>query len=485
MDNTFTAHRPSSDILPEVKIDVLHALEDFLEAYDDKTSVVVLEAVANALDAKATRLDVKMYNQHISFRDNGVGMSKKQFCAYHDISTSNKRRGTSIGFAGVGAKVYLGVWKQTVIHTETYGPDGPFASDLRITYGKIRWEKRPTTTSILTRGTLYNVKLRVKDYRKLDAKIRDIILDHFNTAMLNGLTVTINGDRLEPWNPSHKDHIEGTANANKSRFPVVLTVCHDVVPTKYRHVQYQVRGKTVTTRKLDWAPDIKEQYRDRIHCVVRADACSKHMKLDKCSFKGGPGAVHYMYSAVEKWLRETLRDKGYVDALTGDVQRNPRVSMFFQKIFQDPKYRWLDPGAAASLGTKTGTGAGGSRRGRAKNDGNIVKSRKNAKPTGSGGTRRGNRGGSGIDIALIPNKEDPRDGWIDPDSNNFVCNTEHPLYRKYAKNIEARNLRVKQVMFGVLIAHGIKSRKADVSVAEAFDTQRDLMTLARNLRVVP
>ena len=104
--------------MPEVKINVLHTLENFREAYDDEASVVVLEAVANALDAKATKLDVGMGNRHISFRDNGPGMGKKQFYAYHDISASSKRKGAGIGFAGVGAKVYLAVWKQTVIHTE-------------------------------------------------------------------------------------------------------------------------------------------------------------------------------------------------------------------------------------------------------------------------------------------------------------------------------------------------------------------------------
>ena len=101
-----------------VNFDVLHALENFLAAYDDETSVVVLEAIANALDANATRVDVKMANQHISFRDNGPGMNKKQFNAYHDISASDKQKGKGIGFAGVGAKVYIGVWNNTVIHTE-------------------------------------------------------------------------------------------------------------------------------------------------------------------------------------------------------------------------------------------------------------------------------------------------------------------------------------------------------------------------------
>ena len=466
--------------MPEVTIDVLHSLENFREAYDDESSVVVLEAVANALDAKATTLGVRIGNRHISFLDNGPGMTKKQFNAYHTISASDKRKDAGIGFAGVGAKVYLAVWKQTVIHTETYGPDGPFASDMRVTHRKPRWEKCSTNTSILTPGTLYCVKLRLNDYRKLNAKIHDIIRDHFNPAMLNGLKVTINGDRLKPWNPPHKERVEGTVKAKKLEFPVVLTVYRDAVPPKYRHVQYQVWGKTVTTKKLDWAPDIKERYRDRIHCMVRADACSKYMKLDKCSFKGGPGAVHHMYSTVDKWLHETLRNKGYVDAQSGDVRHNAKVSRFFQKLFKDPKYRWLNPGAVASLGTRTGTGAGENGRGRTKNNGNAVKSRGKVKRTG-GGSRRGTRGGSGMRIAVVHKENDPRDGWINPENNRFVYNTAHPLYLKYAKNIAARNLRVKQVMFGVLIAHGAKRREMDV--ADAFDTQRELMVLARDLKV--
>ena len=56
------------------------------------------------------------------------------------------------------------------------------------------------------------------------------------------------------------------------------------------------------------------------------------------------------------------------------------------------------------------------------------------------------------------------------------------MYHKYEKNAEARNLRVKQVLFNALIAHGSKNRQMDV--AEAFETHRELMTEAKNL-VVP
>ncbi|MCE2508785.1 MAG: sensor histidine kinase [Nitrosopumilaceae archaeon] len=462
--------------MPDVKINVLHTLENFREAYDDESSVVVLEALANALDAKATEVDVRLADRHISFRDNGPGMNGKQFKKYHDISASAKRKGAGIGFAGVGAKVYLAVWKQTAIHTETHGPDGPLASDLRVTHGKVRWEPCPTSTSIGTHGTLYDVKLREKDYERLLAGIRDIILDQFNPAMLAGLCVTVNGSTLEPWRPPHETRIDGTVRVKKRDFPVALTICKDEVPSKYRYVQYQVWGKTITTKRLDWVADIREQYRNRVHCLVNAEPCSKYLKLDKGSFKGGPGMVADMYGAVDRWLHKTLRDKGYVEARGGDVQRSAKISKFFKNLFKDPRYRWLNPGAAAGSGPGAGSDGGVAERGKATRQRETVKAPDGKKRTGSG-----SRGGSGLNIITAYKEGDPRDGWIDPESNDFVCNTAHPLYRKYTRNADARNLRVKQVMFSALITHGAKNRPVDA--AEAFETHRDLMTQARNLEV--
>ena len=55
----------------DIEINVMHTLENFRDAYDDEASVVVLEAMANALDAKADRVDIALKNQSATFRDNG------------------------------------------------------------------------------------------------------------------------------------------------------------------------------------------------------------------------------------------------------------------------------------------------------------------------------------------------------------------------------------------------------------------------------
>ena len=109
------------------------------------------------------------------------------------------------------------------------------------------------------------------------------------------------------------------------------------------------------------------------------------------------------------------------------------------------------------------------------------------RPEHSGKERKKNnhgerRGGSGLDITLLDRHGDPRDGWLDPETNNFVCNRQHPLYRKYEKNEAARNQRVKSIIFSALIKHG--TRKKTMSPADAFDLHRDLMTQAKDLTVL-
>lgn len=471
-----------------VEIDAFGALKSFRDAYDDDAVVVVLEAIANALDVKATKVDITLGNRHISFRDNGPGMSRRDFHkSYHNISHSTKTKGSSIGFAGVGAKIYLAIWKQTVIHTETYGPDGRFASDMHVSRGKLIWDEQPVT-AISSHGTLYSVKLREQDFKALEDDIDCMVRGAFNQALLRGLTVTINGERLKPWNPPHEFRTAGVAKAKTVKFPVTLTVTKEDIPKAYRHTQYHVWGKTVTTKKLDWANEISEPYRNRVHVWVDAEKCSKHLKLNKGSFKSGQRPVIDMYRAVDKWVAEKLREHGYVKRETGQVQSSPKLSKFFRNLFLQDEYRWLDPNTTTGAGPGGGTGTGrggeipssqpgesdpGERVDGDRDEGNKRDNKRDNK--------RSRRGGSGISITFVDEDDDPRDGWLDPETNNFVCNRRHKLYRKYEKNPDARNQRVKTILFIELIRHGAKKEPKDVS--EALDAHSMLMTLAKDLEV--
>ena len=165
----------------DTQIDIMHSLENYLDAYADHAEMVVTEAIGNAIDVGASRIDINLkMDMHgdasISFYNNGPGMTLKQFKDYQVISRSSKTKGKGIGFAGVGAKVYLAAWpEKTKIHTETSDGSTSFASYMYIRNGKVKHVY--VKPEIKKAGTLYEVKLKDEDYQKLAHGTHHIIED--------------------------------------------------------------------------------------------------------------------------------------------------------------------------------------------------------------------------------------------------------------------------------------------------------------------
>lgn len=97
-----------------LKVDVLKVIENFVEMYPySAAECVVVEAIANCLDAKATKIEIGIDTDKDGrkvFRvvDNGKGMTQEEFEEnYHALSVTSKVKGAGIGFAGVGSKLYL------------------------------------------------------------------------------------------------------------------------------------------------------------------------------------------------------------------------------------------------------------------------------------------------------------------------------------------------------------------------------------------
>ena len=84
--------------------------------HDDTFDVVLTELIANALDAKASKISVSWdRKQHILIVvDDGKGMDSEAFKQYHDFAAELKTRGNSIGFAGVGAKISFNIADRVV-----------------------------------------------------------------------------------------------------------------------------------------------------------------------------------------------------------------------------------------------------------------------------------------------------------------------------------------------------------------------------------
>ena len=151
----------------DMEFDNLHALENFLDIYNNSGEMVVTEAIANSLDVDSDTIDIKIGKNSngkrmITFQDNGPGMNKEVFADYHVGSRSTKSKGTGIGFAGIGAKVYLAAYDKTEIITETCCGNDVLASVMYRKGRQIKWRRRTPTTK-KKRGTLYKVLLNNQD----------------------------------------------------------------------------------------------------------------------------------------------------------------------------------------------------------------------------------------------------------------------------------------------------------------------------------
>ena len=115
--------QPAGGGIP-IRIDSLQTLENFLNMYDLPALALFREALDNALDENATTIKINYgktgNDKWISFEDNANGMSKNVFKIYLSISRSTKQQtGQTVGFAGIGAKIYLARGEDVEILTET------------------------------------------------------------------------------------------------------------------------------------------------------------------------------------------------------------------------------------------------------------------------------------------------------------------------------------------------------------------------------
>lgn len=109
-------------MIHESSINYQNLIRDLAEMYPfDVAEVVIVELIANALDAKATKIaiDFDPKSKILVIEDNGDGMSESQFEQYHDFAVGLKTRGTGIGFAGLGAKISFNIANKVITETRS------------------------------------------------------------------------------------------------------------------------------------------------------------------------------------------------------------------------------------------------------------------------------------------------------------------------------------------------------------------------------
>jgi hypothetical protein len=179
-------------------------------------------------------------------------MTNYSFKEYHNIASLTKKRGEGIGFAGVGAKVFLD--RADGIITETRSTLFQGATQWAF-YGEfLQWEPIPVPNKLnYPTGTYVEVKVKTdEDISKLDSLFVERVLKQYYNAALLGYyrlkSATVDSKEIKPWQIS-EDKVEKIKQLNFKYgghhicgFFVKSTI---PIPEEFQEPFIVVYGKTV------------------------------------------------------------------------------------------------------------------------------------------------------------------------------------------------------------------------------------------------
>src|SRR5574341_1011340 len=332
-----------------LKVDLLHALEDFLSMYTHPPEeVMLIESVANALDEKAHVMKIRIYRKagefYYNIIDNAKGMDAVSFDKYHTVALSSKEKGTSIGFAGVGAKIYLAAWKGAEIITETNTGKERLASRMFRSGNDLLYEYiQPTIKQI---GTSYTVKLSSQHYDSLQENIWNYVVLWFNYAILKGVGIFVNGTKVKPWKPTAALEVSDVKIIKKTKFPYTFWITKEDVPEERRHLELVVYGKRIKMEKVDWLYEVDDKYRNKFCGMINANAMAHLLTANKEEFRKSyytNTVKRDLLRELHRWLKDNnvLLSEKY-STLESHVIQNILTEQL-DKLLVKKEWRWLNP----------------------------------------------------------------------------------------------------------------------------------------------
>jgi len=494
-------------------VKLYETLANFLNMYTyPDEEVLVLEAVANGIDAakKAKKSGVTINisffkegkNHYVEFKNDAPGMDAATFQNYHTVSFSTKRKGQGIGFAGVGAKIYLASWDgaeiltissngKKVVASRMYrrGNEVEYESSLKMDIKKITGSKGIGSFT----GTVYKVKLPSESYDRLRRDIGHVLQYWFDLALMTGeLKVKVDGTRIKPTrelSTYETRNIRVGGNIVK----LYILVSNAVVPEDQRHIVYSVYGKRIKNEPVEYSYQIVDNKSTQISCAADVSILAEYLNSNKEDFDKDK-----MVARVRNKVREELRAYLTANNLIREDKYSPEPSSIaaneltkrLDKLLQSKKFKFLNPWSKSRIrlvirldengeivvsqdpegqsvtgdesdtggrgGGKGGGGTGGSGGGggggthedtvgdEEEKDG-IVRDE-----DGNDLGREDKEKAAGINILEKPFTEDDREGWIDTKNRLIVYNTGHP----FTKNFQTPSLHqynLTRVAISVLI----------------------------------
>jgi Histidine kinase-, DNA gyrase B-, and HSP90-like ATPase len=331
----------------ETRVNLVHLLEDLRDAYPGSVEeTIVTEMVANALDSGARRIAISTdaVAGTITVTDDGKGMSRPAMTRYHDLASTGKRRGRTIGFAGVGIK--LGLLISDDVVTESRNKRTHLATSWRLTSknrAPWRWIEPQgildgTDGSGAATGTGVRLYLTNALSPLIDRGfIEGVVLEHFRPLLdphfdeilapiyPEGVRFVVNGreiSRMEP-EPGRRP-IRIRVGRRRKPSGVGYVLHGPDVEGKEHGIEISTLGKIIK-RGWEWlglAPGEGGSARGLIEVPALAEA----LTLNKADFirTGQKGATFLAYrKAIQEPIAELLSEWG--DAPRPAGSRRPRT----------------------------------------------------------------------------------------------------------------------------------------------------------------
>jgi hypothetical protein len=448
----------------------MKVIENFVEMYPySSAESVVIEAIANCVDAKANRIDVSIItdnNERKVFRvvDNGKGMTKEEFEEnYHAFSISSKVKGEGIGFAGVGSKLYLVFLSAgESIVTETKSKSFHAASEITVIGGEPKWtyiDKKTLTNT----GTLYEVKLNKEDAIFLtEEKIVKIIQKYYNAILLGrygDIIISFAGEQVKPWKPEL---------VNETTTPISFRIRGEEFPCYFWQAKDDLNGRqgleiVVFSKNIkdkqwfDFDYLVKSYLRNKITGQILADGLASMLTTNKCDFRlqTNPrlwGSFRQKaYDAFGDWLEEIdAMEKHPADEIDPGLDSlSKKLEREINKLLKDPVFLDYNPflrpqtrstliqspsgdikgeeveGAQETEGTLGGQGVGHGVEVTGPDEGKSIIESAGGDKQGVSATRRLRHG---IAINRKDDPDNPKESWLT--SEAIVINTGHPVFLK-------------------------------------------------------
>lgn len=172
-------------IIPTVceEREFLEIAEDFADPCE-----IFREAISNAFDAKATRMEILLSTirkgsrdiLRIELADNGRGMNRQELQAFFDLGNStNRENSTTIGEKGHGTKIY---YKSSRIEVITNQNVTQLRAEVTDAYDALAGNQKPKITVASRPSTEVGTRITIDDYNHsirdkfTHAQVKDYIL---------------------------------------------------------------------------------------------------------------------------------------------------------------------------------------------------------------------------------------------------------------------------------------------------------------------